>query len=975
MILHGRAQLPDYHVQLFDESFGIRTGDIRKVTMDKQNFIWVLFPNHVQRFDGQHVKEFEFEEYVNRSFCDDHNMIWVSSGQTLYHFDAKCQEFIEIPIDTISSPQIALICQPMGEDVWILTRRGFYKYDRDKNLFYPHTHPYLGDLPFQIQRGDMSAHTIIMQASDSLFLVNILSFERSALPQPGEAIRWISALDENKALVSVWKGKVYVYDFKKKTIDEIQLEHYLPELQDNFLTVYEAQPQDEKTFLLATSKGVLTLNVETMDLGKLILYHQGKPLEGNQLFTDIQIINKDVWVGYESYGLVQFNLLQNGIGLIRNHETDPKKAWDNNARNFAQDDKGNIWVTTFDGFIRWDLQTGHMEPTFATEGSNDRLNHHSVRGIVFDGKNLILGQTNRGIWIYHPETKSYFRPQYENVKTGERTHSILESTFIEQIYTLRNGNHLVTGNHAAFLLHKKNYLVELLTFEGARENHDFAYEDTPGNIWIGSNRALYCLDSNFNIQFKITANPVHGHFSAVCEIEPQTIMAGGSKGLFKINFHDSTYSIQSAHPFFRDMQIQTVFQDPQKNLWLCTSHGLFQYHPSSGTINPMSHFESIEEHSFYTNSFLYSKEGILFLGSTRGILYLKPEQILNQKDTLDLHISQVYIHHKNSSHQLAKTGSIALRYDYNNIEVAFECPYYKNARKLKYRYKLSGLNNDWIQNGNNSSVRFHDLRPGTYMFYAGVSLNGIEWFDSLEKLTWMIHPPFWNTLWFYSLVIAGIALLLYGVYQYQLRKRLEVERLRMRIARDLHDDIGSALSNIHIISSMALKKQNENGNAHHVMTKIKDSTKTMLENMQDIVWAINPRHDSLEQVLVRMNDFTGEICELPGIDYTLQIEDHLESIKLDVSKRKDLFLIFKEAINNAVKYSDASHINIHLYKKSPGWLALVIKDNGKGFEEDKIHSGNGLKNMHDRAREMGGQVHIQSVPEQGTEVSLLVPIT
>jgi hypothetical protein len=316
--------------------------------------------------------------------------------------------------------------------------------------------------------------------------VNIPAFERSALPQPGEAIRWICALDESKALVSIWKGKVYAYAFKKKTVDEISLEHYLPELQDNFLTVYEAQPRDEHTFLLATSKGVLTLDIETMALGKLILYHQGTPLEGNQLFTDIQIINQEAWVGYESYGLVHFNLLQNGIGLIRNHETDPKKAWDNNARNFAQDDKGNIWVTTFDGFIRWDLKTGDIEPTFATEGANDRLNHHSVRGIVYDGKNLILGQTNRGIWIYHPESDDYFRPQYKNGIEGERTRSILESTFIEQIYTLRNGNHLVTGNHAAFLLHKKSYLVELLTFEGVRENHDFAYEDTPGNIWIGS---------------------------------------------------------------------------------------------------------------------------------------------------------------------------------------------------------------------------------------------------------------------------------------------------------------------------------------------------------------------------------------------------------------------------------------------------------------------------------------------------------
>lgn len=217
-----------------------------------------------------------------------------------------------------------------------------------------------------------------------------------------------------------------------------------------------------------------------------------------------------------------------------------------------------------------------------------------------------------------------------------------------------------------------------------------------------------------------------------------------------------------------------------------------------------------------------------------------------------------------------------------------------------------------------------------------------------------------------------ISILLVNRYRVlnQTRRLVEIERMRNTIARDLHDDIGSTLSSINIISQMALK--DANGSASHFQ-RIAQHSSSMMESMSDIVWSINPNNDSLEQVISKMKEFAAEILDPLDISYTFSGEENLQAIKLDVSTRKNLFLIFKEAINNAAKYSSAKAINIH-FKKENGSIELSIHDNGKGFDIQGSSSGNGLRNMKERAENLSGKLDLKS-SIQGTEVRLSVPIT
>jgi len=223
----------------------------------------------------------------------------------------------------------------------------------------------------------------------------------------------------------------------------------------------------------------------------------------------------------------------------------------------------------------------------------------------------------------------------------------------------------------------------------------------------------------------------------------------------------------------------------------------------------------------------------------------------------------------------------------------------------------------------------------------------------------------------FSVLIISVLL----VNRYRVKNRtirlIELERMRNTIARDLHDDIGSTLSSINIMSQLAL---NENGNASQHLKKIVTHSAQMMENMSDIVWSINPKNDLAEQMVFKMKEFAAEILEPTGINYSFQVQDSVAALKLDSEKRKNLFLIFKEAINNAAKYSQGTEVTINLSIQS-GHLHLEVIDNGKGFDKDEPKSGNGLSNMKDRAAAITGVLQYSTEPGKGTKILLAVPIT
>lgn len=230
--------------------------------------------------------------------------------------------------------------------------------------------------------------------------------------------------------------------------------------------------------------------------------------------------------------------------------------------------------------------------------------------------------------------------------------------------------------------------------------------------------------------------------------------------------------------------------------------------------------------------------------------------------------------------------------------------------------------------------------------------------------------PAISFLWLFCwlvLVIIGIA----GTdFRYRQIRQQSQEKLRLRIARDLHDEMGSTLSSISILSEAALRNLDQDIDRAR-FNAIGERTRQVMESMNDIVWSVNPHNDDMEHVLVRMTEFAVEILEPLGITLHFAVDEPVKTLNLPMEQRKDFYLLFKEAINNAAKYSGASDVWVTVGAKNGG-LHLEVRDNGRGFDPAIVRRGNGLWNMQRRAERMGGVFVLESAVGEGTRVEVRV---
>jgi signal transduction histidine kinase len=212
--------------------------------------------------------------------------------------------------------------------------------------------------------------------------------------------------------------------------------------------------------------------------------------------------------------------------------------------------------------------------------------------------------------------------------------------------------------------------------------------------------------------------------------------------------------------------------------------------------------------------------------------------------------------------------------------------------------------------------------------------------------------------------------IVYGVFRYRLNQKIKLQDIRNRIASDLHDEIGSTLSSIALYSEVAHKIVKQKApEANSMMEQISESTTAMMEALSDIVWTINTRNDRFDNIVNRMNAYAVERMEPLNCKVKMETSENISLTKLNMEERKNVYLVFKEAVNNAAKYSGCKTLFITLSANN-GQFNLKVNDDGKGFISDKKTDGNGLQNMRKRAKELNGSISITSSIENGTSVNL-----
>ncbi|HYH85345.1 MAG TPA: ATP-binding protein, partial [Pyrinomonadaceae bacterium] len=309
---------------------------------------------------------------------------------------------------------------------------------------------------------------------------------------------------------------------------------------------------------------------------------------------------------------------------------------------------------------------------------------------------------------------------------------------------------------------------------------------------------------------------------------------------------------------------------------------------------------------------------------------------------------------------------------------------FRAGEDLRYQYMIEGLGRDWSAPSEQRSVTA-SLSPGKYRFLVrAVSSDGTV-SARPASVSLNVLPPFWRRWWFLTLAALAVGLTIYTVDRYRIRRVVELERVRTRIATDLHDDIGASLSQIAILSEVVSARVGSDGDSpvSEPLATIAGTSREMVDSMSDIVWAINPKRDRLSDLAQRMRLFASDILSARDIRIRFSAPEAAKDVTVGADLRREIYLIFKETVNNLAKHSGATAAEVD-FRLAGSRLVVVVSDDGKGFDvngasengdgERVSMGGHGLGSMRQRAEKLGGTYEVASEVGRGTKVTLKVPI-
>jgi len=504
-------------------------------------------------------------------------------------------------------------------------------------------------------------------------------------------------------------------------------------------------------------------------------------------------------------------------------------------------------------------------------------------------------------------------------------------------------------------------------------------------IWLSSSEGLYCFNLTNNKWQIFRNNPKDTKslsFNSLLSLcldpkQPEAYLWVGTNGGGLNRMEIATgecvrYTIKNGLP--NDV-IYSILNDDKEQLWMSTNKGLSCFNLLNNTFKNFEENDGLQSNEFNQHASLRSSDGILFFGGVNGYNYFKPDDIKSNPISPQIVINNILIKNKLiqfTPHRIQVhrsvylTHTLTLPYEDNVISFEFAALDFLAPEKNQYKYILEGFDENWVHSANTHIATYTNLNPGKYTLKVKGSNADGDWNEEAATMKLIIIPPWYMTWWFRLLVLSSLSTLAYSFYNYRLNQTLKLMAIRNRIATDLHDEIGSNLSNIAIFSEVAQQRHDDK---NVLLKKISSYTQTSMEAMNDIVWMVNTRNDRFENIINRMRQNAAETLEVKGYNVHLYIDERINALSMNMEERKHFYLIYKESINNIAKYAQGKNAWITLSIENQ-IFTLIVKDDGIGFDSNAPSSGNGLINLNHRAAALHGHIQINSIPQQGSEIKL-----
>ena len=495
-------------------------------------------------------------------------------------------------------------------------------------------------------------------------------------------------------------------------------------------------------------------------------------------------------------------------------------------------------------------------------------------------------------------------------------------------------------------------------------------EDQEGHVWVGLyNGGIYRFRDGRWESWPEVSPERQSHVQSIRRDRKGRMWVAGSPGLLRVD--DAATDRPSFRRYGREDGLAAadtldVTEDRFGDIYVAGSRGVDRMDPATGGIRRYTSEDGLPANRVVV---LHADpRGGVWIGTSRGIARLIPART-GSKESPRVYVTAAKVAGKQHSTE----GPLVLGSDERTVEFAFTSPSFRAGETMRFQWRLVGGTSDWSAPSTSRSIVLAGLGPGGYRFEVR-AVDGEGHTSAVESVAFRIRPPFWQRGWFLGLAALSISGAVAAAYRARVARLLELERVRTRIATDLHDDVGASLSQIAVLSQYASRQASRGGDeARGSLARITELSGSVVDAMSDVVWSINPARDRMSDLVHRMRRFANDLFSETDVDLDLDLPADDADEPLSPEVRRQIFLVFKEALHNAARHARASAIRVS-FRRERDELLLVVADDGKGIApQASPASGLGLANMRRRAAGIGGTLEVGAPAGGGTEVRLRIP--
>jgi ligand-binding sensor domain-containing protein/signal transduction histidine kinase len=975
-------------VKTYTVADGLLRDTVYKIKQDSRGFLWLCTVDGLSRFDGYAFKNFTVDDglpdrHVNDVLETKDGNIWVATEKGIARLNPTgLSGSTENPLFTVfipgglASKSVQVLFADEGGTMWAGTGDGLYKFDTQLQF----EKVDLGSTPISVssimkdRRGDMWLGT-----SDGLRRIEPNGQVKRLSLESGLPGTRVSTVYEDKG-GRIWvgfraglgAGLVLLVPEPAKAQNIVE-RHFTGKNGLPSVWITDLRETSDGKFWVGTTSGLCEW--QTGDDPVCKTYTEKNELCDREVWSITEDKDNNLWIGsrcgakkWARYGFTSYNEAD-GLGYTL-------------ADSIFENQSGDLFVS----FNKGDIRTLSR---FDGEGFKlVKPNFPAGLNYFGWGWNQTVREDRDGSWLFptgsglfsFPGAKTFedlalIMPQKIELATKdpEIFRTFEDSSGDLWVATIGNANELWRRDRAS----KTWYNVTLAAGLGPERTATAFVEDHTGNLWIGTGS-----DSNNTgliryrgSEFTVFAQNEYALLDGwlrdlLVDGEGRLWIASSNSGLLRVDDLSGSQLDLRRYATAEGLSstgVGCVTEDEFGRIYVGTGRGLDRLDPETGRVENFTTADGLP--NSYIEVAFRDRTNALWFGTANGLARFVPEPETNRQPANVL-LTGLRVNGEPRSISIMGESSIPeldLDSSQRQVTVDFLGLGASLGEKLKYEYRLNG--SEWTATLERT-LNFANLDSASYTFEVR-AITAERIYSQPATLAFRVASPLWQRSWFIAAILAITAFLIYAFYRYRLGKLLELERVRTRIATDLHDDIGANLTRIALMSEVANQQVNfatARDGSPGLMSSIADIARESVASMNDIVWAISPEHDSLIDLTRRMRRHADEVFTLRDIDLDFQAPSPDSELRLSVGVRRDLLLIFKEAVSNAAKHSLCSRVVIQFICED-SMLKLRVSDNGRGFDTAVHGDGNGLDSMTRRAAALGGSLVINS-GELGTVIEV-----